>query len=145
MDIVSQSPRISYSLFPPVPLLAAPKIAGLLAAPTPPPQAEPFTYADPRLNDLTDDQRAKLYSAAKILFDAAIAFTLDDVNLHTLQTALVLFRRALSKQPVTPRNPAEFNAERDATVMEWLVNVDRRNQHIERDIEIIVKGEVRHD
>jgi hypothetical protein len=152
MRILQQSAPFSHCLFPNVPLLAAPRIAGLLAAPipqAPPPKVEPFTYADPRLNDLSETQREKLYAAAKTLFDTAVAFSLDDMNLHALQTALVIFRRALTDQPVKPRNPAEFNAERDAPIVEWLVEYQsrraEREAQIARDIDILWNGTVRHD
>ena len=122
MRIVQQSVPASYSHFPAAQLLLpAPRIAGLLAAPTmqPPPDVPPFIYNDPRLEALTLVQRDRLYDATHILLDVAVAHSLGNVNDHALNTALTLFRRAVTGQAMRPMTPAQYNANADVVFLEW--------------------------
>jgi len=128
MRIVPQAAPVSYSPLPPVLLLSAPRIAGLLPATTgtpaqPPPQ---FSYANPRLGELPDAQRERLFDATRILLDVAVGHALAEFNDHALNTALALLRRAVTGQPMRPVNPAHYNAEMDAPLLEWLVSSARR-------------------
>ena len=125
MGIVPQSPSISYCPFP---MLPAPRIAGLLPAKTGTqhPPIDTFTYTNPHLNDLADEQRLRLFNATSTLLDVALAHTRGEVNDHALNTALSLFRRAVTGQPMRPMNPAQFNAEMDVTLLEWAANRARR-------------------
>ncbi len=122
--IVPQSVPASYSHFPSEQLmLPAPRIAGVLPARVGqlPPDAPPFVYSDLRLTEISPEQRDRLYTAARTLLDVAVAHSLDAMNDHALNTALALFRRAVTGQPMRPRNPAQFNAEMDVTLLEWAV------------------------
>ena len=125
MRIVQQSGSASYSHFPAAQLLLpAPRIAGLLPASVQRPPDDhdhavaPFIYNDPRLADLSPDLREQLYTAAKILLDVAIAHTQGTVNDHALNTALSLFRRAVTGKPMKPMTPAQYKAEADVMFLE---------------------------
>ena len=128
MPIVSQSASLSYCPFP---LLSAPRIAGLLPATTGshqsrPPDPPPFTFSDPRIADLLPAERDRLYSAARTLLDVALGHIDGTLSDHALNTALALFRRAVTGQPMKPTNPAQFNAEKDVILMEWAIERTRR-------------------
>ena len=141
MRIVTQSAADSHSLFwtSPYLMLPAPKIAGLLPAPrtVPPPiEPEPFTYTSPYLSDLSEDQRGKLFDATRILLDVAVEYARETLNDHALNTAIMVFRQALTDQPIMARNPAEFNALMDAPILQYMVDqarIDAKYVHLTQD------------
>jgi len=47
----------------------------------------------------------------------------DVLNEHTLNTAIAVFRRAVIDQPYVARNPAEFAAEMDAPILEYMIEM----------------------
>jgi len=115
-------------------LLPAPKVAGLLPAPQvipPPPPPEPnakapieaFTYTSPYLVELSEERRAKLFNATQILLDVAIEVARETLTDHALNTAIIVFRQAISDKPITARNPTEFSAIMDAPLLEYMVEM----------------------
>ncbi len=135
MRIVPQSVSVSHSYFPAQTLLmlAAPQIAGLLPARVPLAAPDPFIYVNPRLAELPDAQQERLFEAAQTLLDVAVGRALDELNDHALNTALALFRRAVTGRPMRPANPAQYNAEHDATLLEWLASTSRRGLGVHDD------------
>jgi hypothetical protein len=117
MEIVTQSLLVYYCPFP---LLTAPKIAGLLPAPKPLPPPT-FTYANPRLIEFPLDQRDRLFTAARLLLDVAIAHHAGEMADHALNTALAAFRRAILGHPIQPTNPSQYAAQMDIPLLEWLL------------------------
>ncbi len=117
MRIVAQSVSISYSPFLALP---APRIAGLLPAPKPPPLPT-FSYANSRLAELNSSQQRALFSAATLLFDIAVRHQSGEMSDHALNTALAAFRRAMTGQPARPMNPAAFAAEMDVPLLQFLM------------------------
>lgn len=117
MSIVLQSTCISYCPFP---LLPAPRIAGLLTAPKPLPPPT-FTYANPRLIEFPLDQRDRLFSAARLLLDVAVAHRTGELSDHALNTALAAFRRAVLGRAIQPTNPSQYAAQMDIPLLEWLL------------------------
>jgi hypothetical protein len=83
MRIVQQSVSVSYSPFLALP---APKIAGLLPAQaeslqrSDTPKVEPFTYADPRLADISDRTRVELDKLVTTLLRATVGLLVDDLG-----------------------------------------------------------------
>jgi len=80
--IVQQSASVSYSPFLALP---APKIAGLLPAQAESLhrsklKAESFTYADPRLADLSDKTRLDLEKLVTTLLKATVGLLADDLS-----------------------------------------------------------------
>lgn len=128
--IVQQSAFVSYSPFLALP---APKIAGLLPATTGTSQQSPpgFTYTNPHMAELPDDRRERLFEVARTLLDVAVGRALGEFNDHALNTALTLFRSTVTGQPSRPANPAQYNAEMDAPLLEWLVSSLRREVRYE--------------
>ncbi len=132
MRIVPQAAPPAHSLFTTsFLLLPAPRIAGLLPAhvgvePEAPPQATfpTFTYTHPNLAELSDERRDSLFRAAKTLMDVALDFNLNGLAEDQLRAAEVLFHRAAGgSTPKHFRSPVEFAAERDADVMNTMVNI----------------------
>ncbi len=132
MRIVHQSAIDSYFPFLVSPFLAlpAPSLAGLLPArcvtstasePPIPPKA--FTYSSPYLIDLSANQQGKIFDDARILLDVAVDYTRDLLNDHALNTAIAAFRQAVSGKPMQAHNPAEFNAEMDAPILEYMAGI----------------------
>ncbi len=126
MRIVHQSARVSHCSFP---LLPAPRIAGLLAAPAVerPPEVPSFAYRNPRLGELPADLVDRLLSATRTLLDVAVAHGSGEMTDHALNTALALFRRAVTGQTMRPTTPAQFNAELDAPLLDWAMTIARRD------------------
>ena len=117
--IVQQSAYLSYSPFPALP---APHIAGLLPATVPSGDHRnhtTFNYTHSHLATLPSEQRDRLFVATRTLLDVALAYTSDTMNIHALDTALALFRRAVTGQGKRATSPAEFNAEMDVVLLEW--------------------------
>ena len=83
MRIVPQFAAVSYSSFLALP---APNIAGLLPARAEslhrnaPRKAEPFTFADPRLVDLSDKTRVEFDKLAATLLRATVGLLTDDLT-----------------------------------------------------------------
>lgn len=125
MRIITQSAAASYFLFPSVPLLCAPRIAGLLparagghtdAAPS-------FTFHDPRLAELSSVQRERLFDAARALLEIAVSFGVGTMNEDALRAAEVLFHRAAGgTSPARPTSPAAYKVEQDADLLAWYVD-----------------------
>ncbi len=123
---------------PPLLLLAAPKIAGLLPASVPS-QADPppvFTFTDPRLVEMPTEQRARLFDAAHALLAIALDFGDGGLSEEALRAAEVVFHRAAGGQSVVrPLHPKAYNAEFDADLIEQrLVTTRRMNEARERAI-----------
>lgn len=125
MPIVQQSAFASYSQLLALP---APRIAGLLPATIPlrPQDLPTFTFSDPRLGDLPSDERERLFSAAHTLLDVALGHLDGAMSDHALNTALALFRRAVTGQPMRPATPAQYNAEKDVILLEWMAECNHR-------------------
>jgi len=124
MSMLPQTQFNSYCL---PPLLAAPKIAGLLGSgPSP-----AFTFSDPRLEQLSSDQRQRLFDAVTVLLEVATRFALAELNDNALRAAASLFARKLTGESAKRyQNPAHFRAEQDADLLDWLLKVEkRRNDH----------------
>ncbi|MHB8626763.1 MAG: hypothetical protein ACYDEO_11215 [Aggregatilineales bacterium] len=83
MDIVPQSPCVSYSPFLALP---APNIAGLLPAQAESLhrgdklKAEPFTYIDPRLADMSERTRTELDKLVTTLLKVTVGLLVDDLS-----------------------------------------------------------------
>ncbi|MHB8627958.1 MAG: hypothetical protein ACYDBJ_20675 [Aggregatilineales bacterium] len=96
MRIVQQSASLSYSPFL---ALAAPKIAGLLPAQaeslhcSSAQKAEPFTYNDPRLADLSDRTRIDLDKLVTTLLKATVGLLADDLAEAKFVIACEAFHR----------------------------------------------------
>jgi hypothetical protein len=72
------------------------------------------------LGSLSDEEQDHLFRAARTLFDVALGHIDGDLSDHALNTALALFRRTVTGQPARPMNPAQFNAEKDVILLEYL-------------------------
>ncbi len=121
MRIVTQSAPVFYSSFPALP---APHIAGLL----PPPKVEPppvFTYTKADLYTLSATQRKAFFAATTLLLDVALEVQTGTLSERALNTALAGFRQAVSSAPARPMNPAQYAAERDVPLLEWLMAIRR--------------------
>ncbi len=131
MRSISQPAPISHTLFPPpLLMLCAPRIAGLLPARVPEPEAPPdlkmFTYTHPGLAELPAAERERLLDGAKTLLDVALDFALHGLGEDALRAAEVVFHRAAGGHP--PKHfsgPTAYNAEVDADVMTALVDLSR--------------------
>ncbi len=128
MRIVPQAAPFSHSFFPPpLLMLPAPRIAGLLAARVSEPEApvnNDFHYTHPELASLPDEQRERLFNGVKILLDVALDVALHGLGDEALRAAEVVFHRAAGGQ--TPEHfagPAAYNAEVDADIMIALVEL----------------------
>ncbi len=133
MRIVHQSAANSYSHFPPPQLLlAAPRIAGLLPARCATGQAEAqptFTYQNARLAEMPTYERERFLSVTCKLLDVAVAFALGDMNEQTLRAAEALFHQTLTGHaPPRARTPDAWRAERDASLLDWLLEVNGGHQ-----------------
>jgi len=106
-------------------MLPAPKVAGLLGSGTQP----TFTFADPRLAQLTPAQREKLFDAAAVLLEVAVRFGLRELNDNALRAAASLFARKLTGRAATRfESPDHFRAENDADLLDWLLGVEKRGR-----------------
>jgi len=90
--------------------------------PPPPIEPEPFTYTSAYLADLSTDQRTRIFDATRLLLDVAVEYARETLNDHALNTAIMVFRQALTDQPIRARNPAEFNALMDAPILQYMVD-----------------------
>lgn len=124
MQIVTQSACISYSPFP---LLAAPRIAGLLPAPKPPPSPT-FSYTSPRLTQLSESKQEELFSVMRLLLDVALACEAGEMSEHALNTALSGFRRVVMGRSQQPLTPAQYATENDVPFLQLLMEL-RRVRH----------------
>ncbi len=139
MSIVHQSPVVSHT---PLPLIAAPRIAGLLSATvsstqtksthnqqTPPEPDSPvksFLYKNPLLAELDPEKRDHLLQTVEMLLDIAVDCALGSVDVAALRAAQVLLHRAVTgHSPERPLNPISFRSERDANILEWIVETKR--------------------
>src|SRR5579859_5945255 len=124
MSILPNSQSASHSPFPPpLLMLPAPKIAGLLGSGTQP----SFTFTVSRLEQLSGDQRQKLFDAASVLLEVATRFMVDELNDNALRAAGSLFARKLAGEAAKCyQNPAHFRAEQDADLLDWLLKVEKR-------------------
>ncbi len=133
MRIVPQAAPNSHSLFPPpLLMLPAPRIAGLLPArvavtsgePPPAPDLSIFTYTHPGLAELPTAQREKLLNGAKVLLDVALDFALNGLAEDALRAAEVLFHRAAGGQPPKHfKSPKEFSIDHQSKLMEIMIAV----------------------
>jgi hypothetical protein len=118
MCIVSQSTPFFYSPFPALP---APKIAGLLPAPKPP-VSPVFIYGHHRLEALSPAEQQRLFDAARLLLDVALAHHDGLLNMHALNTALAAFREAVTGQPIRATNPAQYAANMDIPLLQFMMS-----------------------
>lgn len=117
MPIVAQSASHSYC---PLLALPAPRIAGLLPAVTAarPPDPPTFLFSDTRLVDLSPAEQKRLFGATQTLLEVTLSYLSGGkLSDHALNTALALFRRAVTGQPMQPMNPPQYNAEKDVTLL----------------------------
>jgi len=111
MQIVPQSakpPAFPFSV-PTVPLLVAPRIAGLLPAPQtiPPPLAvDHLRLHDPRLSQLTSEELGRVSRALQALLTAAVDFTLGESLSAELAAAELVFHECLTGEVTRPRTNA---------------------------------------
>jgi hypothetical protein len=121
MCIVSPSGSVFYSPFLALP---APKIAGLLPAPKPEPPPT-FTYRNPDLATMSEQKRDALFAAATLLLDVAVAHQAGAMSDHALHTALAAFRKAVTGKAAKPMNPAQFAAQMDVPLLEFVMETRR--------------------
>jgi hypothetical protein len=119
MRIVTQSVCLSYS---PYPLLSAPRIAGLLPAPKPPP-APTYRYANPGLSQLSEAKQAELFAVTTLLLDVALSCEAGEMSEHALNTALAGFRRAIIGRTTRPLTPAQYVADSDVPMLQLLMEL----------------------
>src|SRR5579859_6741135 len=132
MSILPNSQPVSYSLFPPLLMLPAPKVAGLLGSGTPQPDPATFTFTDPRLATLNADERQKFADAAQNLLNVALRFAADELNEDALRAAQVLFHRKLTgHSPKRPLTPTAFKAEGDADMLDVMLNYEKRRDDLD--------------
>jgi len=144
MPIVSQFASVSYSLFPPYPLLNAPPPRLLLPAPK---HTAPITitYTHALLNDLDEIRRQHLIDAMTTMLDVSVGYLLDLLNLDAFRAGQVAFHREITgKNPPRPHTPEAYNAERDGDILDWFMNAPRRmeesRQQAERDLDAVLQA-----
>jgi len=127
LTTLPHSDRNSKPLFPPpLLMLPAPRIAGLLTAwvassepPPPLPEAEPFIYNNPRMVDLPEAKRERLLYVTRILLDASVDVELGSLSPAIFHAAAVLLKRAvIGQSSYPPSNRIAFLAEIDADVLD---------------------------
>jgi len=130
------------------PLLAAcpayRRLSARVTSVEPPPNkavAESFTHHNAAFADLSDTQRTDLFDAARLMLDVAVEYIRGTLNDHTVTTAIMVYRQAISTEPITARNPAEFNAIMDAPILQFLVDRARRQAAATSNVTVDIGGD----
>lgn len=129
MPIVSQFASFSHSLFPPWPLLSAPKPLLMLPAPRQEQKKQtPITisYTHALLSDLSEADRERLIHAMTTLLDISVGHMLNLLNMDAFRAAQVAFSREITGQnPPRPHTPDSYKAEQSAALVDFMINTPR--------------------